>query len=112
MCLCRLTQVFKSTAFIKDPIVKSTSEVNTGAEALRVLRMRTEIHCRRIIKMCKTIDEFTELCENDRIILLKTCCPEIICLTSDSKSAVRMNLDVLKWGKLKYNHDTNLMDLL
>ncbi|CAG2105010.1 unnamed protein product [Medioppia subpectinata] len=124
---CRLTQVFKSTAFIKDPVVRPTSAVNTIAEALRVLRMRTEIHCRRIIKMCKTMDEFTELCENDKIILLKTCCPEIICLSSvltfdfvgkfwtvyiDSKSVASLSVETLKWGTMSNFDRQRIMNFM
>ncbi|CAG2115347.1 unnamed protein product [Medioppia subpectinata] len=137
----RLKQLFSSATLIRDPVVTMASEANTGPEILRVFQIRTEIHFRRIIKMCKTMTEFTELSETDQIILLKTSCPEIICLlnilTYDfvgefwtlyigyDKAAI-LRMDILRQGighvydfqksfmfKLnqEYNQDINLMNL-
>ncbi|CAG2113793.1 unnamed protein product [Medioppia subpectinata] len=76
----RLKQLFYSTTWLRDPVVNLVVEPSTEPEVLRVLQMRTEMHCRRIIKMSKTINEFRELCESDKITLLKSGSQEIITL--------------------------------
>ncbi|CAG2164818.1 unnamed protein product [Oppiella nova] len=67
--------------------------------------------------MCKTINEYKELCEDDKIILLKTSCPEILCLYKvvnfdfdgefwrvpiDSENGLIVSLDILKLQQKTY----------
>ncbi|CAG2181009.1 unnamed protein product [Oppiella nova] len=127
---------------MKDPVAKITTKVETYNDFVNATITRSDNKCRRMIQMCKTIDEFKELCEDDKIILLKASCPEIICLLSvltfdfdgefwtvvtDSENAVILPLDLLKFGKWnlygihkqfmytvkgEYDSDINLIDLL
>ncbi|CAG2173636.1 unnamed protein product [Oppiella nova] len=138
----RLKQLFTSTAYMRDPVVKITSKVDTYTDVYKVFQMRSDTKSRRVIQMCKTMAQFKELCEDDKIILLKASCPEIICLISvttfdfesefwtvatDSENGVMLPLNVLKWGKWnfydilkqfmitikgEYDSDMNLIDLL
>ncbi|CAG2163563.1 unnamed protein product [Oppiella nova] len=92
--------------------------------------------------MSTNMTEFSELCEDDKIALLKKGCTEIICLLTvvtfdfegefwtvpiDDENAAQVSLDVLKWGKWnlydlhrqfmfnvyqEYNSDMNIIDLL
>ncbi|CAG2107001.1 unnamed protein product [Medioppia subpectinata] len=75
-------ELFGSTALMRDPVLKITTETNTLMDALIVLQKRCDIKCRRIIKMSTTLSKFTTLCEEDKICLVKAACPEIICLIS------------------------------
>ena len=80
--MSRLKHLFSSTTYMKDPVAKITTKVETYNDFVNATITRSDNKCRRMIQMCKTIDEFKELCEDDKIILLKASCPEIICLLS------------------------------
>ncbi|CAG2163400.1 unnamed protein product [Oppiella nova] len=138
----KLRHLFTSTAYMRDPVLKKTSKADTYTDAFNVLQTRSDIKCRKIIQMCKTMAQFKELCEDDKIILLKASCPEIICLLSvltfnfegefwtvaiDSENGVMLPLNVLKWENLnfyvilkqfmitikgEYDSDMSLIDLL
>ncbi|CAG2112147.1 unnamed protein product [Medioppia subpectinata] len=107
---------------MRDPVARITSDPKTHPEVNRIFQHRTDMRCRQTIKMCKTMTEFRDLCENDQIILLKTSCFEMLCFVSvltfdftdqfwtvyiDSENAAMLRLEALiKWGKM------NLYDIL
>ncbi|CAG2109824.1 unnamed protein product [Medioppia subpectinata] len=138
----RFKELFSSVDVMRDPTLAIASETTDVMEAFRLLQMRCDVKCRRIIKMSTNISEFTNLCEEDKIALLKTGCPEIICLISvlnfnfdgefwtvgiDDERATILRLDVFKYAsrsiyeahrrfmfamKDEYNSDINIIDLL
>ncbi|XP_054169176.1 nuclear hormone receptor HR96-like [Oppia nitens] len=76
----RFRELFSSAVMLRDPVLKTISETNTYMDSFTVLQKRAALKCNRIIKMSTNISEFTNLCEEDKIALLKTGCPEVICL--------------------------------
>ncbi|CAG2169975.1 unnamed protein product, partial [Oppiella nova] len=113
----RLKHLFSSTAYMRDPIVTNVTKTATYSDAFKVLRMRSDMKCQKIIKMCKNINQFKELCEDDKIILLKTSSPEIACLYKvvnfnvqgqfwtvpiDSDNGLIIPLDILKLQQMTY----------
>ncbi|CAG2101223.1 unnamed protein product [Medioppia subpectinata] len=135
--MSRFKQLFMSMNVVKDPVVRCTSEMTTYTEEARI-----EDKYKRIVKMATNITEFNDLCAEDKVSLLKTGVPDIMCLTTvlgfDFEGefwrvpihnyGVRVPLEVLKVGKsgllytahrkfminLKYEYDTdsNLVDIL
>ncbi|CAG2113706.1 unnamed protein product, partial [Medioppia subpectinata] len=140
--LGRFKQLFSSMETVKDPLVKCTSRAIEFAEVFCILQVRNETKFKRIVKMSTNIDAFNELCDEDKIVLLKTGVTEIMTLMTvlnfdyegefwtvpiDDENAAQIPLDVLKWAKwglydahrkfmrnLKQEFDTdiNLIDIL
>ncbi|CAG2172654.1 unnamed protein product [Oppiella nova] len=140
--ISRFRELFTSTVSMRDPVVTPTFETTNFVDALKVLQKRCDIKCRRIVKMSTNMSEFTGLCEEDKIALLKAACPEIICLISiinfnfdgeywnvaiDEDHATTLRLDIFKlvqgnlyeahrqflWSMSEqYNSDINIIDLL
>ncbi|CAG2168561.1 unnamed protein product [Oppiella nova] len=138
----RLKELFSSAAVMREPSLRTTSETINLMDAFRVLQMRCDVKCRRIVKMSTNMTEFVNLCDEDKIALLKTGCPEIICLISvlnfnfdgefwtvdiDGENATVLRLDLFRYvsGNIydehrrflfaindEYNNDINIIDLL
>ncbi|CAG2101225.1 unnamed protein product [Medioppia subpectinata] len=138
----RFKTLFSTLEILKDPAVKSTVKITAMADIFSILEVRNERKYQQIVKMCTNFNEFSDLCEDDKISLLKSNVTEIFFLLTvmyfdfedefwtiviDNESAFKIPLTFLKagkWGlydahrrfmmnlKQEYDSDVNLIDIL
>ncbi|CAG2112390.1 unnamed protein product, partial [Medioppia subpectinata] len=78
-----LKELFSSVAVVRDPPTKTIAyETVCVSDAIQVLQNGADLNFPRIVKMSANINGFKELCEDDKIALLKTACPQLMLLQS------------------------------
>ena len=76
--------LFAAATVLKEPTPEtmSLSETNDFRMALGLIQKRCDTKCRRIVKMTSYLDEFGQLSEDDKIVLIKGGCKDITNLLS------------------------------
>ncbi|CAG2106609.1 unnamed protein product [Medioppia subpectinata] len=79
----RFKELFNSVAVVRNPTVRSIAyETVNVREALELLLNGANVMFSRMVKMSLKISGFTDLCEDDKIVLLKAACPQLTILQS------------------------------
>ncbi|CAG2109858.1 unnamed protein product, partial [Medioppia subpectinata] len=77
----RFKELFNSVAVVRNRTVRTIAyETVCVSDALQILQNRADIKFALMVKMSTNINGFKELCENDKIVLLKAGCPQIMFL--------------------------------
>ncbi|CAG2100949.1 unnamed protein product [Medioppia subpectinata] len=79
----RFKELFNSVAVVRNPSVRSIAyETVNVREALELLLNGADVMFSRMVKMSLKISGFNDLCEDDKIVLLKAACPQLTILQS------------------------------
>ncbi|CAG2178616.1 unnamed protein product, partial [Oppiella nova] len=88
---------------------KITFKTKTFSDAFRLIQMNTDNKCRRFMKMCKNMSEFSELGKDDKIGLLIDGFPKILSLLS----VLNFNFEGRFWTiPFEFKSDMIMFDLL
>ncbi|CAG2110184.1 unnamed protein product, partial [Medioppia subpectinata] len=125
-----------------NPVTTIAYETNTASDGIQLIQNRADLKFTRMVKMSTNINGFKELCEDDKIVLLKAGCPQLWLLQNivdfdvdgqfwripiDEENATLLRMSVLEgWSNVviqshwnfmsglraECNVDMNLIDLL
>ena len=78
----RLTELIDASKVFTNRISSTTSEITTLSEALMTTAIKWDEEVRKIIKMANNLYAFNEICEEDKIVMLKYASCEIVLMRS------------------------------
>ncbi|CAG2110248.1 unnamed protein product [Medioppia subpectinata] len=74
----RFKELFNSLAVVRgNPVTTIAYETNTASDGIQLIQNRADLKFTRMVKMSANINGFNELCEDDKIALLKAGCPQL-----------------------------------
>ncbi|XP_054153123.1 nuclear hormone receptor HR96-like isoform X2 [Oppia nitens] len=107
----KLAELFNATTFFIDPKVPVTSQAMTQQDMNKILCNKVEDYILKVIKMSKMLSSFNNICENDKISLIKFGAMDLVYIRQvsifdaetkqwkyvmDNQNSVLLSLDMMK----------------